>query len=96
MAATYIQKISLALKEYKLINDQDLDELRNTYYPDVTIDDFYSAMAWAGLTTNGSGNETTAWHAFKVDNPSKATKYLQIITFERIASAVAPSHEKCN
>lgn len=99
MAQTYVEKIVLALKEYKLITDQDLNTLRNTYYPAATIDDFYKAMAWSGLYyTNDSSSptETNAWHEFKEQDPNKAEHYLQIMTFETLGTSAAPSHEKCN
>jgi len=102
MAQTYIDKIVLALKEYKLITDQDLNDLRNTLnYPNITVDDFYKAMAWSGLyyqdkKSASPDNETQGWHIFKKQNPTLASQYLNIMTMERVATWVAPSHEKCN
>lgn len=96
MATTYIQKIVAALKEYKLITDQDLDPLRNTYFPGATLEDFYTAMAWEGLTTANGNDITMAWHTFKEQKPIIAVQYSNIMNFERLTTTVAPSKEKCN
>lgn len=97
MAQTYIDKMVMALKEYKLITDQDLDSYRNTYNePGITVDDFYKAMAWSGLYyTEQGGSETEGWHIFKEQNPSLVKPYQELMTFERLGTTWTPSHEKC-
>lgn len=88
MAVSFVNKIALMLKEFYLINDTDLAEMRNIY-PRLTIDEYYKAMAWGGLT------ETNAWQTFKNTYPQKEPMYLFILSSEDYGTSAVPSKIKC-
>lgn len=98
MATSYINRIVEALKEFHLISDEDLNNLRSVY-PNLTIEDYYTAMAWGGLTEKSINGttvpETKAWETFKLNNPQKAAMYLFIISSEDFGTPDAPSKIKC-
>jgi hypothetical protein len=96
MAANFIEKIVSALKEYKLITDQDLQNIRNHFSSQtIDIDTYYRAMAWGGLTMHGNGYITKAWETFKTNNLSIAQMYETIISAEQNATPLSASQEKC-
>ena len=94
MATNFIDKMAAALKEYKLISDNDLQQMR-AIYPNLDIDTYYKAMAWAGLTGDVNGDITKAWEIFQTNNPTEAQMYRVIIAAEENATNLAPSQEKC-
>lgn len=94
MAATFIDKIAAALKEYKLITPQDLQQIQ-AYYPTVDVDTYYKAMAWAGLAGSVNGSVTKAWQTLETNNPAQAQMYSLIISAEENAGPLAACKEKC-
>ncbi len=94
MANSFIQKMAAALKEYKLITDQDLTNMRQRY-PNLTIDEYYEAMAWAGLNGTTNGSITKAWETFQQSNLTKAQMFNEIIQAEENANYYSASKEKC-
>ena len=91
MAHNYITEIKQALKEYCLIDPSDLTDFNSYFPPGVTLDQYYTAMAWGGLYP-----DTKAWHEFELDNPSLASMYRNIINFENNGGDLAPSKLRCN
>lgn len=94
MAATYVSIIATALKEYKLISDTDLTEIRNLY-PNLDINTYYTALAWAGLTDDVNGYITKSWKDFETNNATTAQMYKVIITSELYGTSLAASKDKC-
>lgn len=97
IAHSYINKLVSALKQYHLISDNDLIQIRQNY-PTLTVDQVYESIAWGGLmesSVNGS-DITNAWNIFKTNNPAKADLYRIISSYEGIGADLAPSKIKCN
>jgi hypothetical protein len=89
MAANFIHQMKTALQEYKFINDSDLSNIRNIF-TNLSTDEFYEAMAWAGL------QGTKAWQTLQEKDPAKTHKILFIIQAELQAlPAYRVTHEKC-
>ena len=94
MASKYIQEMVVALKEYKFISEQDLTDMRSRF-PNLTLDEYYEAMAWSGLNEDDKGSITKAWDTFKKKDPNKAFMYNEIIQEEQIGGSKNASKEKC-
>lgn len=97
MANSYIDKFVSALKQYRLLTDADLADFK-VNHPETTLDDYYQALAWGGLTESSTtGNYiTNAWKEFKTNNPQKAQLYMIINSYELQGAELAPSKIKCN
>lgn len=95
MAANYVTEIANSLKEYRLITDADLSAIK-TIYPTITVNDYYEALAWGGLTTSPNGIAITkAWENFSNNNAQKASNYQIVISAEENGTNLAPSQTKC-
>jgi hypothetical protein len=64
-------------------------------YPNLTIDEYYEAMAWAGLNGTTNGSITKAWETFQQSNLTKAQMFNEIIQAEENANYYSASKEKC-
>ncbi|MCB0714492.1 MAG: hypothetical protein KDC06_00625 [Chitinophagaceae bacterium] len=94
MAASFVTQIANALKEYKLISDSDLTNIRSLY-PNLDIDTYYTALAWAGLTGDINSYITKSWKDFEATDSATAQMYKVIITAELNATPLAASKDKC-
>lgn len=96
MANSYVNKIMKGLKAYQVISPSDLDSMK-VVYPNITVDEYYEGMAWAGLTEDFSGNAITkAWKLLKDADPAKAAKYATIIAAEQYGTELSAGKTKCN
>jgi hypothetical protein len=99
MALTYVTQLANALKEMYPLTIADIPastlNLFQLYYPQVTIDDYYKAIAWGGLIKDENNNKYKGWSSFEANNPSLAQLTTIIITAENGATSLSII-PKCN
>lgn len=95
MAASYTDQIAEALRQYRLLAESDLNIWRSQY-PGITVNDYYKALAWGGLTKDPSGNFVTlGWKSFEQNHPDQALMYRKINVAEQNGTEDASSKQKC-
>ncbi|MBV9986760.1 MAG: hypothetical protein JO301_03720 [Chitinophagaceae bacterium] len=96
MTVFWVDKIVKALKAYQVILPSDLTDIQ-TIYPNITLDEYYEAVAWGGLSVGMDGTSiTNAWETLLENDPPKAAMYQAIQYYEQAGDPRAASKTKCN
>lgn len=94
MAQRYIDKMARALREFQLVSEQSLLPLQ-PYARRLELDDYYKAIAWAGLAGSIKGDITKAWTDFKAKHQKTAEAYEIIIAAEHNCTVLSATKNKC-